>query len=293
MRETISAIMIALMFFPLCLSIPSTSFAEQGDKMAEKKQQYMVRLLGTRDGWPENMSAEEQKIMEEHYQYLKDLTIKKKVIMAGPVFDPVFGLIVFNTMPRNELQAIMDKEPSVAGGVHTYEISPMRVSLLVNYISPFRYAENQTEAALRKEIIVPATIDEVWETWTTTEGVKTFFSHTAKVDLRIGGPFEIYFLREGEQRGSEDCKILSYLPKKMLSFEWNGTPAHGELRFIKTIVVLEFEELSDDEVRVTLTHHGWGDGENWTEVYDYFDKAWAYVLGNLKKRFEDGPLKWQ
>jgi hypothetical protein len=28
-------------------------------------------------------------------------------------------------------------------------------------------------------------------------------------------------------------------------------------------------------------------------VYDYFDKAWDNVLGNLQKRFTEGPVDWQ
>ena len=28
------------------------------------------------------------------------------------------------------------------------------------------------------------------------------------------------------------------------------------------------------------------------EPYAYFDRAWGNVLGNLKKRFETGPVDW-
>ncbi len=150
------------------------------------------------------------------------------------------------------------------------------------------------EREIRKETEVPATINEVWETWTTTEGVKTFFSSAAKVELRIGGPYEIYFLLDQPYglRGSEGCHILSFLPQKMLSFEWNAPPSFGELRGIHTHVVLEFETVGEKRTKVTLLHVGWGEGEDWNKLYDYFDKAWDYVLGNFKKRFEEGPLDW-
>ena len=37
---------------------------------------------------------------------------------------------------------------------------------------------------------------------------------------------------------------------------------------------------------------GWGDGGEWDRAYAYFDRAWGNVLGNLKKRWENGPVDW-
>jgi uncharacterized protein YndB with AHSA1/START domain len=153
---------------------------------------------------------------------------------------------------------------------------------------------DRSDKILRKEMIVPATLKEVWEAWTTTEGVKSFFSSQAKVELAVGGPFEIYFLLDAldGSQGSEGCRVLSYLPGEMLSFSWNAPPEFGELRGRHTIVVLRFEQVEPGQVKVTLWHHGWGKGGEWNKLYDYFDKAWSYVLGNLKKRFVAGPIAW-
>jgi len=155
--------------------------------------------------------------------------------------------------------------------------------------------KDQSDRILRKEIVVPATLEQVWNAWTSTKGVKTFFSSDAKVELAVGGPFEIYFLLDAPHgaRGSEGCRVLSYLPPKMLSFSWNAPPEFGELRDKHTIVVLQFGEIEPGKVKVALSQHGWGRGEDWDKLYDYFDKAWSYVLGNLKKRFVAGPIDWQ
>jgi uncharacterized protein YndB with AHSA1/START domain len=147
---------------------------------------------------------------------------------------------------------------------------------------------------MHKEITVPANLDQAWEAWTTSEGVKTFFSSAAKVELELGGAYEIYFLLDQPYglRGSEDCRILSFLPKKMLSFEWNAPPDFGELRQRHTQVIMHFEEVKPGQVKVSFAQLGWGKGENWDRLYEYFDRAWDYVLKNLKKRFESGPLDW-
>lgn len=154
--------------------------------------------------------------------------------------------------------------------------------------------KDQSGKILRKEIVVPASLEQVWNAWTTAEGVKTFFSSEAKVELVVGGSFEIYFLLDAPygSRGSEDCRVLSYLPMEMLSFSWNAPAEFGRLRNKHTVVVLQFEEVEPGKVTVVLSQLGWGKGEDWDRLYHYFDKAWAYVLGNLKKRFVAGPIDW-
>jgi uncharacterized protein YndB with AHSA1/START domain len=157
-----------------------------------------------------------------------------------------------------------------------------------------RFASDPSDRILRKEILVSASLEDVWHAWTTNEGAQTFFSSQTNIKLYLGGPYEIYFILDNPPglRGSEDCHILSYLPQSMLAFEWNAPPDFGPLRGINTQVVLQFERINQNETKVILSHLGWGKGEQWDKIYDYFDRAWGFVLGNLKKRFTDGPLDW-
>ena len=46
----------------------------------------------------------------------------------------------------------------------------------------------------RHEVIVDAGIDEVWNAWSTTEGVKSFFAPGANIDAVPDGPYEIFFM---------------------------------------------------------------------------------------------------
>lgn len=141
---------------------------------------------------------------------------------------------------------------------------------------------------LKKEIILNAPTAEVWKKWTTTEGITSFFAPKANIELAIGGKFELYFLLDNPtgQQGSEDCKILSFLPEKMLSFSWNAPPQFPTVRNQKHWYVLEFNEINENESQLQLTGIGWQDSDEWNEVYNYFDKAWSMVLDNLKKSFE-------
>ena len=133
-------------------------------------------------------------------------------------------------------------------------------------------------------------VDTVWWKWTTHEGLLTFFGPDNKIELKPGGAFEIYFLPDNPKglQGGEGCKIISYLPKKMVSFTWNAPPEHPEIRNHdhKTWVVLNFSSISEKQTEVELNHLGWLDGEKWDEVYNYFDSAWDTVLGWLEESCE-------
>jgi len=116
--------------------------------MSTASEHFFVRLLGTRDGWPNNMTPEEESIMTEHFHYLKDLVKQKKVLMAGPVFEPVFGLIIVRADSKAQARELVEKDPSVVHGLHTFEISPMRVSLVAQDISDEK-AEGPAEGSGR------------------------------------------------------------------------------------------------------------------------------------------------
>ncbi len=150
------------------------------------------------------------------------------------------------------------------------------------------------EKAIRKERVVDAGLDDVWEAWTTREGALTFFAPETKVDLRIGGAYEIYFDPDAPlgSKGGEGVRILSYLPKEMISFDWNAPPSFPRLRKLKTWVVVQLKVESSVKTRVVLTHAGWGYGEDWNQVYEYFVRAWDIVLDRLYQRFSIGPIDW-
>jgi uncharacterized protein YndB with AHSA1/START domain len=147
--------------------------------------------------------------------------------------------------------------------------------------------EQANDKIIVKTRTVAAPLDTVWWKWTTTEGLRTFFGEDNRMELRVGGPFEIYFSMDAPPglRGSEGCKVISYLPKEMLSFTWNAPPQFPDIRNHEhhPWVVVKCEPVGGDSTKVTISHLGWLDGEEWDAVYRYFDKAWVTVLDWLEK----------
>jgi len=150
------------------------------------------------------------------------------------------------------------------------------------------------ERAIDKSIEVAATLDETWAAWTTREGIVSFLAPDAKIEARVGGAFQIYFdpIAAPGSKGADEMRFLAVQPKRMISFDWNAPPQLPDARAQRSFVIVRFEPLADRLTRVTLHHTGWGDGGEWDKAYTYFDRAWGTVLGNLKKRFDNGPQDW-
>ena len=169
----------------------------------------------------------------------------------------------------------------------------MRALMILTFIALFsqltigqetmRIADKQ----IKKTKLINEPVEKVWWRWTTHEGLKTFFGADNKIELKPGGAFEIYFLMSNPVglRGSEGCKVLSYVPNQMFSFSWNAPPQHKELREseYKTWVAVTFKKISGKQTEITLTHLGWPDDEKWTVLFNYFNTAWDAILDNLSK----------
>jgi uncharacterized protein YndB with AHSA1/START domain len=149
---------------------------------------------------------------------------------------------------------------------------------------------------LEKAVIVEASPEEVWSAWTTLEGVRMFFAQNARLDIRPDGAYEILFDSKAPpgRQGSEGCKVLSFVPNRMLSFTWNAPPEFPESRNeLAQWVVLFFDPVDDHRTLVRLSELGWKQGKEGEEVYRYFDRAWGTVLGRLAYSFANGPIDWK
>lgn len=150
------------------------------------------------------------------------------------------------------------------------------------------------EKAVFVEVKIDARLEEVWEAWTTEEGIKTFFAPACKVDLRPDGMYEVYFNPDAPpgERGGEGLRVLAIQPMKMFSFTWNAPLIYPTVRGQRTHVTLRFIP-EEEGIRVTLHHDGWGSGGEWDKTFEYFERAWKeVVLPRLRYRFEHGPINW-
>ncbi|MFO0713471.1 MAG: SRPBCC domain-containing protein [Sandaracinus sp.] len=176
------------------------------------------------------------------------------------------------------LGAVRDPFGNAIGFIRNLHFAPRLVTAAADDLSPREIVH---------ELVVPLPRTRVWTLWSSGEGLATWLVNRASVELRPGGPYEIYFVDEAPEgtQGSEGCRVLSFVRERMLSFTWNAPPHLGKTRWENTWVVLE---LSDAEggTRVRVTHTGWpasglASEPQWEQTFAYFDRAWAGVLQAL------------
>jgi uncharacterized protein YndB with AHSA1/START domain len=150
------------------------------------------------------------------------------------------------------------------------------------------------DKSIHKRVEVKASLHEVWRCWTTAQGLQGFFAPHCEIELWPGGRFEIWFFPDNPPgtRGAEDLELLSFLPDRMISFEWDAPPHLPEVRGHRNWVVVTFEALDEARVAVELHHLGWKQGEQWDQAFAYFERAWDVVLGRFERCILEGPIDW-
>src|SRR6185503_3029003 len=122
-----------------------------------------------------------------------------------------------------------------------------------------------SDRVLRAELTLDAPVAEVWNAWTTDEGIATFFAPKGHVDLRVDGTYDVWFNPTGKpgERGAEGMRILGVEPFLRFAFTWNAPPTIPKIRGQRTLIVLDFQPLGDKQTKLRFTELGWGDGKEW------------------------------
>ncbi len=85
-------------------------------------------------------------------------------------------------------------------------------------------------------------------------------------------------------------KVLSYLPYRMLSIQAVKAPPgfpHAEL-LPNLHSVFEFEPVGENHTRVIISGVGYGKGEGYDQLLEFFRQGNAWTFGALHKLFENG-----
>lgn len=148
---------------------------------------------------------------------------------------------------------------------------------------------------IHKSAEIRAPLVDVWKAWTTVEGANSFFGNDARIEMKIGRPYEIDFIMEKPegQRGTEGSKLLAFVPKRMIAFEWGIARHFVEVRkqantlWNRTWVVVFFKAINEGQTEVTFYHMGLGVSDKWNEVYDFYDRGWDAILKRLVQSFAE------
>lgn len=143
------------------------------------------------------------------------------------------------------------------------------------------------EKALRFEVLVPASLDEVWTAFTTQAGLQSWLWRDARVDLRPGGDWIVQYTPTATGGGT----IVSLVPRAEVVMRALAPERFPTVRRERTTATFRFEA-AGAATRVTLLQTGWQTGAEWDAAYDYLAKGNAQLLTQLRERFVSGPIDW-
>lgn len=140
---------------------------------------------------------------------------------------------------------------------------------------------------LRQEVVVTASLEEVWSVFTTAEGWKRLGVAFAHVDFGLGGLIETSY-DAGAARGDEGNihnRILAYLPLRMIALQAEKAPPSFPAPELlpKLFSVIELEPLETGRVRITVSGVGYREGEAYDRVRAMFTQGNAWTLRKLAR----------
>ena len=143
--------------------------------------------------------------------------------------------------------------------------------------------ENKT---VKKEIIINASLDEVWQALTDPEMIKTYlFGSDVVTDWEIGHP--IVFQGEWEGAFYEDKgTILDLIPQKLIKYNyWSSMSGTEDLPENYSIIVYQLVE-EESGTTLIITQEGFRD----QKAYEDSDTNWGEILNSIKGLLEKNEV---
>lgn len=136
--------------------------------------------------------------------------------------------------------------------------------------------KNERFAEVKKNILINAPIEKVWEYVATSEGISSWFMPN---DME---PIEgKEFILQAGPWGNSACKVTEVNPPNRLSFEWGR----------EWLVTFELQE-KEGQTELTLIHAGWSEekqtefGESHIDVRSRMSGGWDGLVQKLKNVVE-------
>ena len=96
------------------------------------KQYFFAVIKPYRQDFITNPKEEDDKIMSDHFHYLKSLMEQGKLFLAGPTLIPEdpYGVIILETETEVEARKLLEEDPSISSKIQKLiDFRPIRLSL--------------------------------------------------------------------------------------------------------------------------------------------------------------------
>ena len=93
---------------------------------------YLYRIRPTRAEMLVESTPQEDRVVGEHFEYLRGLSDRGIVLLAGRTLNTdasAFGIVIFDVPSEAEAREVVERDPAVRAGVFEAELFPYRIAL--------------------------------------------------------------------------------------------------------------------------------------------------------------------
>ncbi len=152
------------------------------------------------------------------------------------------------------------------------------------------YLTKTGEKVLRLEIVLPVTIQEAWQLFTTDEQLKKWIAPAAHIELRTGGYIVTNYDKNKLLTDSSSIKlgIINYIENEMITlkvklnnnFSKQAQSEDGNLQEIIQLI-----PVSEKQIRIISSMVGWGRSDDWNKTYQFFERGNTWTFGEIIKLY--------
>lgn len=143
------------------------------------------------------------------------------------------------------------------------------------------------------EGIVEAPLTEVWNMWSTSDGLLLWMAPHAEIDLRVGGLLRANYNPYGQLGDSQSIvnTVLSFEPMRMISIKVvkapDGFPFPNAIAQMWSVIY--FTTASANRTAVREVSLGFSSDEESQRMRAYFNQGNAATLSQLQRHFAGKP----
>lgn len=135
------------------------------------------------------------------------------------------------------------------------------------------------------EVEINASVDDIWDAFITTDGLRSWVAPLADIDLKVGGKWRANYNKNGKLGDAKTIEntILCYDPKRMISLKATGFPEGFEFEAAakETWSVFYFTPVSKAKTKITVVGLGYNDTEKSKKMRSFFETANKYSMDQL------------
>jgi len=135
------------------------------------------------------------------------------------------------------------------------------------------------------EVEIDASVDDIWNAFTTTKGLQSWVAPLADIGFRVGGKWRANYNKDGELGDADTIEntILCYEPKRMISLKATGFPEGFKFEDAakKTWSVFYFAPVTATQTKITIVGLGYDDSEQSQKMLAFFKPANKYSMDQL------------